>query len=120
MPSAIPIFKSRRIADTVRFYTEVLGFSLDWGDTSNDPSYVSLSWHGAQIHVSSFPEGVAFGSWAYIFVDNVDELLRQFTGAGLEDARGPFDQTWGRRELHVQDPDGNGLCFGAPPGSGPR
>jgi uncharacterized glyoxalase superfamily protein PhnB len=45
-------------------------------------------------------------------VADVDGLYREFREAGVLDHIKPVsDTSWGTREFHVQDPDGNGLQF---------
>jgi len=49
----------------------------------------------------------------------VDALFAKYKDRGLDTSakldspvhQGPVDQTWGRRELYVTDPDGNTLRF---------
>ncbi len=51
---------------------------------------------------------------------DVDELFKSYLARGLDTSRkaaspvhqGPVDQTWGKREFYVTDPDGNTLRFG--------
>ena len=45
------------------------------------------------------------GPWTMVWVDDVDELQRRITGAGVECA-GPMDRPWGVREVQVRDPEG--------------
>ena len=62
-----------------------------------------------------------FGQAIVITTDAVDALFRKFRKRGLrspgnpdapeEVHEGPVDQTWGRREFYVDDPDGNVLRF---------
>jgi hypothetical protein len=61
------------------------------------------------LHVSSFA-GVAGGA-VYGWVDDLDALHKEFVGKGIP-IIGPFDQTWGTRELSVRDSDHNTFCFG--------
>jgi uncharacterized glyoxalase superfamily protein PhnB len=66
-----------------------------------------------QLHVHSFESGGALGGGAvYFFVDDVNALHATLAGGGAAIPNGPFDQTWGTREIGVRDPDGNTLTFG--------
>jgi len=61
------------------------------------------------------------GQAIVVVTDSVDALFRRFRARGLKtpgnpDApkevhEGPIDQSWGTRELYVNDPDGNTLRF---------
>jgi hypothetical protein len=62
-----------------------------------------------------------FGQAIVVVTDNVNALFHRFRTRGLKtpgnpDAptevhEGPIDQSWGTRELYVNDPDGNTLRF---------
>jgi len=94
-------------------FLRALGFeceSVYRADPSNvDPSYSLFKRDDAELHVSSFA-GVA-GMGIYIWVDDVDALHREFVQKGIAIV-GPFDQTWGTREIAVKDADLNTFCFG--------
>ena len=55
--------------------------------------------------------------------DDLDALFRKYQSRGFSVPvrpespvhSGPTDQTWGTRELYVDDPDGNTLRFTQPP-----
>ena len=62
-----------------------------------------------------------FGQAIVITTDDVGELVREFRERGLFTPgnpeapervhEGPIDQSWGTREFHVDDPDGDTLRF---------
>jgi uncharacterized glyoxalase superfamily protein PhnB len=61
--------------------------------------------------VSSFSgDGVA-GGVASFYVRDVDALFVEFTARGVPIQLEPFDQSWGSREMYVQDADSNSLRF---------
>jgi catechol 2,3-dioxygenase-like lactoylglutathione lyase family enzyme len=114
---AIPVLHVRNTAAAEDFYCNRLGFRRDFvyraDEVNPDPCYMGLVRDHAQIHVSSFSgDGVA-GGVAYLLVEDIDrlheELLRKNVSILLE----PTDQTWGNREMYVQDPDGNNIRFGS-------
>jgi len=43
---------------------------------------------------------------------DVDALREEFQKQGARIELEPTDQTWGNREMHLRDPDGNSLRFG--------
>ena len=53
------------------------------------------------------------GSSAYLWVDDADELAREWRAAGAE-VHGPEDTEWGQHEAALVDLDGNVIRFGSP------
>ena len=112
---AVPIVKVRDMKASETFYCSVLGFQKrdEYLATQEGPAYVTVSLGSAVLHLSSFPGDGAFGSAVYFDVADVDRLYESFKNSGLKEvALAPTDQTWGRREIYVLDPDGNCLRFG--------
>lgn len=112
---SVPIVKVRDIKASEFFYCSVLGFQKrdEYLATQDGPAYLTVSLGSAVLHLSSFPGDGAFGSAVYFDVDDVDSLYDSFLKSGLERVDlAPTDQTWGRREIYVLDPDGNCLRFG--------
>jgi catechol 2,3-dioxygenase-like lactoylglutathione lyase family enzyme len=118
----IPTVRCRSMRKSLAFYTGVLDFErVDGDDDMDDPSYSLLSRDGDQLILSSHRGDGAFGQAIVITTGNVDALFRSFRERGLRtpgnpDApqhvhEGPIDQSWGTRELYVDDPDGNTLRF---------
>ena len=67
---AEPILRVSNMADSVRYYTEALGFiNAEWG-TDN---ITLLSRDGAGIYLCQGAQGHP-GTWAWIGVEDVDEL----------------------------------------------
>ncbi|MBT8338174.1 MAG: VOC family protein [Gemmatimonadetes bacterium] len=98
-----------------RFYCAVLGFQVRSRyrpfDGRADPCYLVLQRDGARVHLSSFRDDSVAGAAVYILVDSVDDLFRELRDRDLEAAMPPTDQSWGNREMYVEDPDGNSLRF---------
>jgi len=63
------------------------------------------------LHFSSFSGDAVSGGAVFIVVENVDELYEEFRGTGVDVQLPPTDQSWGNREMYVEDPDGNSLRF---------
>jgi catechol 2,3-dioxygenase-like lactoylglutathione lyase family enzyme len=51
----------------------------------------------------------AHGVWLSIWVDDVDAAAEHCARAGVEVVRGPVDEPWHVREVHVRHPDGHVL-----------
>ena len=118
MACIVPIIKCRDIEAASEFYTRVIGAALQWTYSASEhdinPSYRSIMLYGEQIHLSSFPGDGVFGSATCIYVKEVDTLAARLAEIAPQCIRlAPTDQTWGQRELYVEDPDGNVLRFSA-------
>ena len=112
---AIPVLHVSSAADAKEFYCERLGFRQGFthklDESQADPCYIGLMRDGVWLHLSSFSgDGVA-GNVAYIVVDDVDALYTDFLAKGVEISMPPTDQSWGNREMYVEDADKNSLRF---------
>lgn len=118
----IPTVRCTSMRASLAFYTGVLDFvRVDGDDDLGDPSFSVLSREGDQLILSSHRGDGAFGQAIAVTTENVDSLFRKFRERGLVTPgnpeapehvhEGPIDQTWGTRELYVDDPDGNTLRF---------
>jgi catechol 2,3-dioxygenase-like lactoylglutathione lyase family enzyme len=66
-----------------------------------------------EIHLGEVPETDTARASAYPFVEDADDLARQWRDAG-GDVRLPEDTEWGQHEGALVDPDGNVIRFGSP------
>src|SRR5262245_28708157 len=118
----IPTVRCRSMRAALAFYTGVLDFErVDGDDTSDDPSFSVLSRDGDHLYLSSHRGDGAFGQAVVVTTEDIDSLFRRLRERGLvtpgnpeaprEVHEGPIDQSWGTRELYVDDPDGNTLRF---------
>jgi uncharacterized glyoxalase superfamily protein PhnB len=112
---AIPVLHVSNIAAAEEFYCRRLGFTREFahrGDPSRpDPCYVSVNRDSIRLHLSSFSGGSVAGGVVNLVVEDVDALHTEFLSRGVAIAVEPVDQTWGTREMYVQDADGNCLRF---------
>ena len=115
----IPTFAVRDIREAVAFYTQVLDFELAGLMTPEVPFYAVLTRGTDELHLS-LPSGrPVSGQSAIVVCGGVDALFASFRARGLRPSgrtdspvhQGPLDQTWGTREVYVDDPSGNTLCF---------
>ncbi|MEE9394445.1 MAG: VOC family protein [Planctomycetota bacterium] len=112
---AIPVLHVASSAAAEEFYGGKLGFRKHFSyradDSKTDPCYMGFRRDEAFLHLSSFPgDGVA-GCAVYLVVEDVDAIYREIMAKGLTIAQEPVDQTWGNRELYVEDADGNSIRF---------
>ena len=127
---AVPVFYSSDLERSLAFYTGVLEFELRWPDYPNyrelcvRVGVVDLVCEGAVIQLSRHMGYHPTASSANLEMQTpheVDEAFARYVGRGLDQAHrtespvhlGPLDQTWGTREVYVDDPDGNTLCLRA-------
>jgi len=114
---AIPLLHVSNAIEALQFYCTKLGFrpefalDSDGSGSLTGPSYLGFSRDGVWIHLSSFPgDGVA-GGVLNLVVDDFDALRAEFVEKGVAFDSGPMKQTWGTREMHVKDADGNCIRF---------
>jgi catechol 2,3-dioxygenase-like lactoylglutathione lyase family enzyme len=117
----ITTVRCRRMERSIAFYTTVLDFECIEHGGDGDPTVSILMRGGSLLCLSSHRGDGAFGQAIVVLTDNVDALFRKFRARGLKtpgnpDApaavhEGPIDQSWGTREVYVDDPDGNTLRF---------
>src|SRR2546425_5320678 len=115
----IPTVRCRSMETSIAFYTNVLDFDCVEYGGDNDPSVSVLMRGGSLLLLSSHGGDGAFGQAIVVVTDSVDAFFHKFRARGLKtpgnpDApgevhEGPIDQSWGKRELYVNDPDGNTL-----------
>ena len=58
-----------------------------------------------------FPEMVFRVALPIFSFDDVDTLHAEFVKRGVRISLEPTDQTWGNREMYVEDPEGNKIRF---------
>lgn len=119
MPSvntAAPQFLVDELSEALEFYQKQLGFNLDF---VYEDFYASVSRDGATLHLKCAPKLEAQRAHqrsaehldAYFDVEGVAQLFEEFTERGVHIIRQLEGRPWGRREFHVEDPDGYILCF---------
>jgi catechol 2,3-dioxygenase-like lactoylglutathione lyase family enzyme len=116
----IPTVPCSNMRQSLAFYTSILDFEHVGGeDDLADPAFAIVSRDGDRLFLSSHRGDGTFGQAVVVTTDNVDALFRKFRERGLRTQgnaespvhEGPTDQTWGTREVYVDDPDGNTLRF---------
>jgi steroid delta-isomerase-like uncharacterized protein len=72
---------------------------------------MGVSRNGVWLHLSSFSGDGVSGGVVYLAVDDVDALHAELVAKGIRIDLVPTDQTWGNREMYVQDADRNSIRF---------
>jgi catechol 2,3-dioxygenase-like lactoylglutathione lyase family enzyme len=63
------------------------------------------------LHVSSFSGDGVSGGAVFLLVEDLDALHAELVAKGVPIALEPTEQSWGNREMYVEDADGNSLRF---------
>lgn len=113
MQRVVPALPVSDVGRARSFYTDVLGFEVDWEwrDAPGEPAFLQLSRAGLSIYLSERPDRGPTGGLTFLYVADVDAWCTELRERGLELDREPQERPWGNRELVVADPDGNRLCF---------
>jgi catechol 2,3-dioxygenase-like lactoylglutathione lyase family enzyme len=107
------VFFTKDAGRSLRFYTEQLGFSVDWRDSDADPPYVfQVSLLGFELIINQTSEQTrqrAGHGRVYIGLedDQIDPVLKHIAARGIQTER----IEWGRPTLVVRDVDQNELFF---------
>jgi len=112
---AVPVLHVRSSEAAEAFYCGRLGFTRAFAYRPHAPQadlcYMGLARDEAAIHVSSFSGDAVPGGVVFLPVDDVDALHDELRARGVRIALEPTTQTWGNREMYVDDPDGNHIRF---------
>jgi catechol 2,3-dioxygenase-like lactoylglutathione lyase family enzyme len=116
----IPVLFVRDMPEAITFLTQVLDFQLAFTSPGEAPFYAGLVRGSDELHLNLTPQDSRFAPASVIVVcDHVDMLLTSFKERGLSMPtrgnspvhEGPLDQTWGTREVYIDDPSGNTLVL---------
>lgn len=105
------IFHVNNVEVSVKYYTEILGFTVDF----RYKDLAGLEYSTVLIYLSGPGQDVkrAVGEGSiYIFCDEVDEYFLNISAKGALALIGPDDRPYGMRDFAITDPDGNILTFG--------
>ena len=113
------------VSGAAAFYVEKLGFSISYL-YGEPPFYGSVARDGVGINLRHVDSPVLDRAaserekllGAYIVVDGVDALFRQFQERGVDFAQTLKVQPWGMNEFILRDLDGNLIAFASDAGAG--
>jgi catechol 2,3-dioxygenase-like lactoylglutathione lyase family enzyme len=108
-----PILAVKSIAESRKFYVEILGFEEDtWGDDT----FTSIRRDNTGIYLCKGYQGKP-GTWLWVGFDgDIFALHEILVGQGVQIKLPPTNFSWAM-EMHVVDPDGHILRFGTDPDS---
>lgn len=108
--STVPVLASLNLAESVAFYTDLLGFTT----INLHDDYAMVVRDNAEIHFWACADrNVARNTSCYVRVADTQSLFEEFSGKGVA-VKKPEVRAWGMKELYVIDPHGNLLKFGEP------
>lgn len=107
---AIPVLPVKDLARSIAFYTETLGFKLDWGGAKGE-TICSVSRDKCSIMLSQ-NEAIASPGWVWLGSDV--SLFAVFREKGVKVVQEPRNNSWAY-EMKFADPDGNILWLGSDP-----
>ena len=105
-----PILRVRDLTRSINYYTNVLGFKIDFHEAG---IIASVSRDGCSIFLVEGDQGNP-GSWLWIGVDDVRLLFEEYQAKGAHVRHPPTNYSWAY-EMQIQDPDGNVLRLGSEP-----
>jgi catechol 2,3-dioxygenase-like lactoylglutathione lyase family enzyme len=113
----VPILRMFSLEKSKEFYLDFLGFKIDWEHRfeKDAPVYMQISRGNAVLHLSEhFGDGTP-GSAVYFYMKGIEEFHREISAKNYRYAKpGIVDQSWGNREIMIDDPSGNKIRFGEP------
>lgn len=110
LKTAVPILACLNTEETVKFYTEKLGFTFH----SEWDGYLIFSKDDIQIHLwPTEDESIPKNTGCYVNVTQVDDLYAKYEAQGIIHSNGKLkDMPWGMRQFSVLDNNGNIIHFG--------
>jgi catechol 2,3-dioxygenase-like lactoylglutathione lyase family enzyme len=106
-------FRVANMAESVRFYRDVLGMEIIYGGEGE--FFSSLRTEDAQYPILNLEQGEPVTRWGRLifYVADVDAFSAYLRGKGFS-PESPRDASWGERYFHMPDPDGHELSFAHP------
>ena len=104
----IPVLPVSDIERSIQFYTETLGFGVEWRANMT----CSVSRDGCSIMLDQRPEGDS-GTWVWIGLRD-DTLFDVYRSRGVKVRQEPENHPWAY-ECKFEDLDGNVLWMGTEP-----
>jgi len=98
----------RDLNRSIRFYTQTLGFKLDWGGGQGG-IICSVSKDGCSIMLSQ-SDKPSPGVWVWIGLE-IDSLFQLYRSMGVKVRQEPQNHPWAH-EMKFEDIDGNVLWLG--------
>lgn len=108
----VPILRVHSLERSLRYYREVLGFQVEWGEEAG-AGMASVARDGRSIMLCEGAQGQP-GTWVWIGVEDIGPLYDRLRVRGAKIRQPPENRPWAY-EMQVEDPDGHVLRFGSEP-----
>jgi catechol 2,3-dioxygenase-like lactoylglutathione lyase family enzyme len=111
----VPILRMFDEAKAREFYVDFLGFKVDWEHRfePGTPLYMQVSRGKLALHLSEHHGDGTPGTAVYVPMKGIDAFHAELSAKKYKYNRpGICDQSWGMREMTVNDPFGNTIRFG--------
>ena len=110
----IPILRIFDVAKAREFYSEFLGFAVDWEHHFDDdtPAYMQVSRAGLVLHLSEHHGDCCPGSTVFVWMTGIDEFHQEISSRGYKYLRPGMETTfYNAKCVEVIDPFGNRIRF---------
>lgn len=111
--TVIPVLRVTKAAVSFPFYTDGLGFTLDWEHRHEPgfPVFAQLTRQGQSIFLTEHSGDCQVGGAVHFMVPDVDACYAAFQASGSVRLKPPQNTAWKTRDIQIVDPDGNRLTF---------
>jgi transcriptional regulator with XRE-family HTH domain len=109
---ANPILPVKNVKDTANFYADELAFKIEilW----ENPPYAAVARDKTIIEFGEGRKDHAGTGVCVIFVSDVDQVYREYSGKNIEFVGDLADRYYGSRDFRIKDNNGNMLIFSSP------
>ena len=114
MNPPIPVLRMFDEEKAREFYLDFLGFTVDWEHRFEDhaPLYMQVSRGACVLHLSEHFGDGSPGACVFMPMTGIDAYHASLLAKAYRHARpGVLEQSWGWREMLIDDPFGNKLRF---------
>lgn len=108
MQSVVPTLRITDYARSRTFYTDALGFSIDWEHRFEPgfPVFMQITRDGLTFYLSEHAGDCQVGGLVHLYVPDVDAWYTALRGKGVA-VEPPSEDLPGLRGINIVDPDGN-------------
>ncbi len=104
-----PILRVRSVSESIAYYTNLLGFKLDW--QVEESGFAAVSRGRCHLFLCEGDQG-HFGTWVWIGVEDVKTVFDEYRVKGAKIRHPPSNYPWAL-EMQVEDLDQNVLRIGS-------
>jgi catechol 2,3-dioxygenase-like lactoylglutathione lyase family enzyme len=111
---AMPVLPVKDVQQAIDFYTEGLGFVLAgmWKAQDETATFGIVRQDSITVGLNKSDRVGSAEKWAaYFYVSDVEAFTDYVQSKGVRVLRGPETSLYNCREVELDDPDGNRLCF---------